>query len=95
VPRMDMKRFRSRGCDGIGLVSARGLSPPFGCHLAEQPARYMSAALRGFLEEQPQRTSALRREADPLIPLVFRNNSRRVANYYKAWHGLPSCGTLW
>jgi len=47
---------------------------------------YMTAALRGLLEEQRERTLALQRETDRLIPLVFHNNGRRIANYYKAWH---------
>jgi len=47
---------------------------------------YMTAALRGLLEEQRERTLALQRETDRLIPLVFHNNGRPIVNYYKAWH---------
>jgi integrase len=51
---------------------------------------YMTAALRGLLEEQRKRTLALQRETNRLIPLVFHHNGRRIGNYYKAWH--RACG---
>jgi integrase len=47
---------------------------------------YMTAALRALLEEQRQATLALQRETGQLIPLVFHNSGRPIANYYKAWH---------
>jgi integrase len=47
---------------------------------------YMTAALRALLEEQRQATLALQRETGQLVPLVFHNSGRPIANYYKAWH---------
>ena len=51
MPRRDLKRFRIRGCDGMGQGFPRELSPPFGCRWAEQPAR------RGFAQDRPSPVS--------------------------------------
>jgi integrase len=47
---------------------------------------YMTADVRHLLEEQRRKTLALQREKGQLIQLVFHNDGKPIANYYKAWH---------
>lgn len=56
---------------------------------------YMTAQLRALLEEQRQKTLALQRQSEQIIPLVFHDNGSRIVNYDKRWRqackdaGLP------
>lgn len=55
----------------------------------------MTAQLRALLEEQRQKTLALQRQSEQIIPLVFHDNGSRIVNYDKRWRqackdaGLP------
>jgi len=47
---------------------------------------YMTPALLSLLEEQREKTLALQRQIEKIIPLVFHNGGQPICNYYKAWH---------
>ena len=47
---------------------------------------YMTPDLRALLEGQREKTLALQRQTDKIIPLVFHNEDYPIRNYYKAWH---------
>jgi len=47
---------------------------------------YKTQELRSLLEDQREKTLALQRQTDKIIPLVFHNEGEPICNYYKAWH---------
>jgi len=47
---------------------------------------YMTPEIRSLLEEQREKTLALQRQTEKIIPLVFHNAGQPICNYYKAWH---------
>lgn len=46
---------------------------------------YMTAPVRTLLEEQREKTLALQRQQDQIIPLVFHDHRQRIVNYDKRW----------
>ncbi len=45
----------------------------------------MTAQLRMLLEEQWQKTLALQRQTEQIIPLVFHDHGQKIVNYDKRW----------